>query len=286
MPYADLPDIRLHYDTAGDGGTPVLLIMGFGVPGKFWKPQVRALSQHHQVAWFDNHGAGKSEGRRRRRPFTMRDFGRHAAGVMDALGWDQAHIVGISMGGMIAQELALGHRHKVRSLSLLVTHAGGLRNLFPSRRGVSLFVRGFLGPRAGRAEAMLELAFPRDYLETLDMERLRKGAGRDSVSGAPVKDRLSQMAAVLTHRTDRRLGELAGVPTLVIKAGRDVLIRPQAVDALHGAIPGARMVEYPHAGHAVLFQCADELNAELLAHFRSADEDAGAATPTAKEQQR
>lgn len=273
MPTIDLQDVSLHYDSAGEDGAPVLLIMGFGVPGKFWKPQVRALSKHHRVAWFDNHGAGKST-KRRRRPFNMRDFGRHAVGVLDALGWERAHVVGISMGGMIAQEMALGHRARIRSLSLLVTHAGGLRNMFPSREGVSLFVRGFLGPRSGRAKAMLELAFPADYLETLDMERLRSGAKRDSVSGGALRDRLSQMAAVATHRTSRRLNELEGVPTLVVKAGRDVLIRPEAVHALHRAIPGARMVEYPHAGHAVLFQCADELNQELLAHFRAADNGA------------
>src|SRR5690606_25776297 len=152
-----------------------LLIMGFGVPGRFWKPQIKALAASHRVAWFDNPGAGNT--RPRKGLLSIRAIGDQAAGLLDALGWSDAHVVGVSMGGMIAQALALGHRRRIRSLSLMATHAGGVRNLVPSTRGVSLFLRGFLGPRAGRLRALQELAFPPSYLAGGNIERLRASLG-------------------------------------------------------------------------------------------------------------
>jgi pimeloyl-ACP methyl ester carboxylesterase len=268
--YVDLPDARLHYETAGDGGTPVLLIMGFGVPGHMWFNQIPALAARHRVAWFDNCGAGQTQTATRRR-YSMRDFGRHAAGVLDALGWDQAHVVGVSMGGMIAQELALGHRGRIRSLSLVVTHPGGLRNLVPPPSSLYLFARGFLGPKRLRARALERLIFPDSYLAGVDVEALRTGLSGVATM-AKNRDRLLQIAAVLTHRAGPRLGALAGTPTLVVKAVQDRLIRPAQCHRLHTLIPGSRLVEFEDAGHAILHQCADRLNGVLLEHFADADQ--------------
>jgi pimeloyl-ACP methyl ester carboxylesterase len=271
MPYIDLPDARLFYDRAGEAGPPVLLIMGFGVPGHMWMSQIPALSERHQVAWFDNCGAGKTR-RQVRRPYNMRDLARHAIGVLDALGWADAHVVGVSMGGMVAQEIALGHPQRVRSLSLLVTHAGGLRNLLPPLRGLALFARGFLGPRSQRALAIERLIFPDAYLKTrTDVGRMRSVLRDHVVDAASARDRLAQIAAVLTHRTARRLGALEGMPTLVVKAALDVLVRPSECHRLHRLIPGSRLVELPDAGHALLYQCADRINALLLEHLMAAD---------------
>lgn len=268
--YVDLPDARLHYETAGDRGSPVLLIMGFGVPGHMWMNQIPALAERHRVAWFDNCGAGgKTEARRRRR-YTMRDFGRHAVGVLDALGWDRAHVVGVSMGGMIAQEVALGHKGRVRSLSLVVTHPGGLRNLVPPPASLALFARGFLGPRRLRARALERLIFPDAYLAGVDVAPLRTALS-GVAAAAPDRDRLLQIAAVLTHRAGPRLRTLAGTPTLVVKAAQDRLIRPSQCHRLHTLIPGSRLVEFEDAGHAILHQCADRLNGVLLDHFERVD---------------
>jgi len=99
MPFVDLHDARVHYDLRGDRGSPVLLVMGFGVPGHMWMNQISAFAPHHQVAWFDNAGAGETSARVRLR---MHDLGRHALAVADALDWRDVHVVGVSMGGMIA----------------------------------------------------------------------------------------------------------------------------------------------------------------------------------------
>jgi pimeloyl-ACP methyl ester carboxylesterase len=271
MPFTELRDARVYFDSAGERGTPVLLIMGFGVPGHMWLNQIPALASGHQVAWFDNCGAGQTT-RSRRWPYTMHDLARHGVGVLDELGWAEAHVVGVSMGGMIAQEMALSFRGRVRSLSLVVTHAGGLRNLIPPARSLWEFGRGFLGPSQGRAETLERLIFPEEYLRNADIARLRTALRDQVVNAAPARDRLAQVAAVLTHRTEARLPGLK-TPTLVIKAGRDRLVRPSACHKLHTLIPGSRLVELDDAGHAVLHQCADRLNQALLTHIDEVDAD-------------
>lgn len=270
MPFVELPDARVHYSTSGASGSPVLLVMGFGVPGHFWLNQIDAFTQHHRVAWFDNAGAGQTT-RTRRAPARMRDLARHAVAVLDGLGWEHAHVVGVSMGGMIAQEMALGWKARVKSLTLVATHAGGLRNLTPPPLSLLLFGRAFLGPRAHRARALERLIFPDEYLRTIDVAPLRTAMRDQVVGAAPAIDRLRQIAAVLGHRTAHRLHLLAGTPTLVVRAGKDRLIRPSAHQRLHLLIPGSRLVDFEDAGHAILHQCAARLNHVLLDHFATVD---------------
>ncbi|HTM20209.1 MAG TPA: alpha/beta hydrolase, partial [Kofleriaceae bacterium] len=101
--------------------------------------------------------------------------------------------------------------------------------------------------------------------------RLRAGMREHVVAAAPARQRLAQLAAIIGHRAGPRLSALADVPTLIVKASRDRLIRPAASDELHRRIPGSRLVEFAEAGHAVLHQCADRLNQALLDHFASVD---------------
>jgi 3-oxoadipate enol-lactonase len=272
MPTIDLSDARLFYDTAGERGSPVLLIMGFGVPGHMWMNQIPTLATRHRVAWFDNCGAGGRTDRTRRWPYTMLDLARHAVAVLDHQGWAEAHVVGVSMGGMVAQEMALSFRGRVRSLTLMVTHPGGLRHLVPPARSLLAFARGFLGPRAQRSRALEELIFPAAYLRTIDVGPIRAALSERVVAAAPIGDRLAQIAAIITHKTTRRLPTLAGTPTLVVKAGLDRLVRPGASDVLHRGIPGARLVEFEDAGHAILHQCAARLNEVLLDHLATVDD--------------
>jgi pimeloyl-ACP methyl ester carboxylesterase len=258
----------ISFATAGSEGPAVLLIMGFGLPGNLWANQVEALRHHHHVAWFDNRGAGMS---RTQKPLmTMADMQRDALDVMDALGWDSAHVVGISMGGMVAQELALRATERVRSLTLIATHAGGLRNLTPPAPGLALFLAGFLGPRRLRTQVLAQLLAPGGGLSWL---RPSQATGIDAKRFAAIKsgnrrDRVAQVSAVLRHATAHRLHRLETVPTLVVVAGRDRLVRSDEAMRLHHLIPGSRLVVYDHAGHGLLSQCADALNNLLLEHFR------------------
>jgi 3-oxoadipate enol-lactonase len=272
MPFIDLSDARLFFDTAGERGSPVLLIMGFGVPGHMWMNQIPTLATRHRVAWFDNCGAGGGTARSRRRPYTMLDLARHAVGVLDHQGWADAHVVGVSMGGMVAQEMALSFRGRVRSLTLMVTHPGGLRHLVPPARSLLAFARSFLGPRAQRSRALEQLIFPEAYLAGIDVGPIRAALSERVVDAAPLGDRLAQIAAIITHKTTPRLHRLTGTPTLVVKAGLDRLVRPSASDLLHQRIPGARLVEFEDAGHAILHQCAARLNEVVLEHLTAVDD--------------
>lgn len=279
MPDVTVDDVHLHYqvDQTAGAGTPVLLIMGLSVPGSAWRFQHAVLAREHPVCWFDNRGVGGSSAPPP--PYTMARMAADAIGLMDHLGWRDAHVVGVSMGGMIAQHLALDHRDRVRSLSLLATHAGGALARLPAATGTWHFLRALLGPKRGRIDATAHLLFPADFRAQTDPEWIREVLKKDFGKRPPKEGRRGQLRAVFGHDTRPRLADLAGVPTLVIKPERDILVRPRESERLHAAIPGSRILRLPDAGHGLLRQDADAINAALLEHFAAAD--AARATPTA-----
>jgi 3-oxoadipate enol-lactonase len=272
MAYASWDDVRLHYQVTGEG-TPVLLLMGFAMRGAAWRFQIPTLAKSHQVCAFDNRGAGDTECAAR--PYSTRIFADDACRLMDHLGWERAHIVGVSMGGMIAQELTLRSPERVKSLTLVATHAGGTRARLPRRRGVVQFWRAQRGKgERARGAAVAKLLFPDHFLAQADPGWV-EAVLRDDFGSAPAaRYQLSQYAAILKHDTRRRLRGL-NAPTLVVKPEDDSLINPRESDRLHRLIPDARLLSIQGAGHGVIRQCADELNAALLGHFARVEGTAG-----------
>lgn len=272
MPHLDVGDARLYYEVSGEDGTPVLLIMGFAVPMTMWGAQVPALSAQHRVVAFDNRGAGRSIAAAGL--YSMRGFADDAVRLLDHLGIASAHVTGVSMGGMIAQELALRHRDRVRSLTLVATHAGGLRSVVPTLRGLRLFTSSQLGDRSARLANLRRLLYTDSFLASQDGLEISKNL-RDALGETPAgSSRAAQFAAILRHRTARRLGALDGLPTLIVKPAQDLLVAPRHSDRLHRLIPGSRLLEIADGGHGVLGQCADRLNRDLLAHYAAVDEPA------------
>ena len=260
---AILRGLRHRYVVEGQGDAPVLLVMGFGFSGKAWRPQVTALAPRHPVVWYDNRGVGESEPATA--PYGIADLADDAAALLDHLGWARAHVVGVSMGGMIAQELALRHRARLRSLTLIATMAGGTLAKLPTAQGMALFARAQLQQGPGRLAALAQLLYPPGT-------EPEPGVVQPGFDRPPPRRTIGwQLRAILRHETRARLSSLAGLPTLVIKPARDILVRPRHSDELHGAIPGARLVTFEDAGHGVTAQCATRLNTELLAHFAAAD---------------
>jgi len=278
---------RIAYRRLGEQGPRVLLIMGFNMPGHAWRYQIDGLSEKHQVIWFDHAGVGES-GATRRRKLSMQDLVADSLSVMDHVGWPNAHVVGVSMGGMIAQELALRHRERVSTLTLIATHAGGMDKVFPSSQGLKLFARVNLagltpkylmgrgaccdGKRNATAiDSLSELLFPEPYLKHHRGEVFRV-LSSDFADQVPVKTRLAQLWAVLHHDTKSRLSQLAGLPTLVVKPELDLLVKPSGSDFLASRIPGARMMVLDDAGHGCIRQRAADINAgiaELIASHSS-----------------
>ena len=257
---------RLSYGVEGSG-PPVLFIQGVAVQGEAWRPQVDGLAAHHRCLWFDNRGLGGSQ------PLTgalsVARMAEDARALMDAQGWESAHVVGHSLGGLIAQHLALTARPRVRSLSLLCTFARGQDVTRPSLGMMWLGLRSRVGTRSQRRRAFLRIVMPPEVLAGADedalAERLGQVFGHDLADSPPVT--MNQMSAMGAYDARARLGELAGLPTLVVSATADPIAPPRLGRALAEGIPGARFVEIPRASHGVTLQLVPEVNALLREHF-------------------
>lgn len=250
-----------HYGTDGD---PVLLVMGFGMSGIAWHPQATRLEGHHRVVLYDSRGLGKStEGAGPHDLHTMAD---DTAALLDHLGWERAHVVGVSMGGMIAQHLALRHTGRVRSLSLIATSPGPLTRNLPGGKGIRLFLQANTSKGEGRLNALRKLLFPPEYAsQTVDPSMLE-------AIGAPSKPhvRLSHLRSIFSHDVRKELGALASVPTLVIKPALDLLVPPRGSDAIAANLPGARLVEFADGGHGLTAQHPEAVTRLLREHFAAA----------------
>lgn len=266
MQHAPIDDARIAFESAGADGTPVLLIMGFAVRGLAWRRQVPLLAENHQVTWFDNRGVGKTEARLR--PFSMARFADDAIGLLDHLGHETAHIVGISMGGMIAQHVALRHRDRCRSLSLIATHSGGLRAVLPPRAGINLFLKA---NGSDPAMATMRLLMSPSHLETCDTDQLIADLQMEFGDNMSRRARLAQLAAILRHDTRKRLHALSGLPTLVMQPAADRLVRSSHSAALAARIPGAKLITVPVVGHGLLRERPKVIAHALRDHFAAAD---------------
>ncbi|MCA9640596.1 MAG: alpha/beta fold hydrolase, partial [Myxococcales bacterium] len=216
---------RLAYQLRGKDapGAPVLLIMGFGMPGSMWEPQLDGLSEHHPVACYDHPGIGRSDSTGRRS--SMGKLAGDALRVLDALGWRRAHVVGVSMGGMVAQHLTLASPERVRSLSLIATHAGGPLGLVPTLEGLRLFAKANLLPVEKRPAALIELLYPPEFRASVRLEVLSERMNRGLKSRANPKTLRAQLLAILRHDTRHTL-QVIRTPSLVNKPARDILVRP------------------------------------------------------------
>ncbi|GDX78710.1 alpha/beta hydrolase fold protein [Deltaproteobacteria bacterium] len=265
MPTVLSSGVRLHYEVAGHGD-PVLLIMGFAVPGSGWRLQVEALAAHHRVITFDNRGVGRSDA-----PtglYSTDQMAADAVALLDHLSVEQAHVVGISMGGMIAQKLALRHRERVRTLALLATHGGGpaaLPALSTLRRFLTL--QRATDP-AQRFRLFTEILFTPAFVAEHG-DRLRAGMQTDLLEqGQSAAGFRGQMSAIIGHRTGARLGELKGLPTLLLHGEADAIVNPANARLLHQWMPWATLRTLPGVGHGINVQARDTVNQALLAHFR------------------
>jgi 3-oxoadipate enol-lactonase len=266
---------RLSFELHGDAGPRVLLVMGFGMGGHLWRPQVEGLRETHRLLTFDHAGIGQSEAPEGLP--TMATMARGALRLLDEVGWRDAHVVGVSMGGMISQELALLAPERVRTLTLIATHAGGPGAVIPPLPGLALFLRSNTTGPTGRVAALKRLLYTPEFLAEVDVEALDRRM--HDMLGRRASRRVigGHLHAVLRHDTRSRLARIQA-PTLIIRPGRDVLVHPRNSDVLARHIPRARLLRFDHAGHGITFQCAADLNREIAQHVRQSD-PAGRAEP-------
>lgn len=269
MPQIQLQRSHLSYQISGQG-PDVLLIQGVGVIGQGWRPQIEALQDRYRLAAFDNRGIGDSplgDG-----PLTIEAMAGDALALMDALGLQRAHVVGHSMGGVIAQQLALRAPQRVRSLALLCTFARGRDGARLPPRLLAQSLWAYVRGRAARRQAFLELVTPEAVLRRGDPAALARELGE--LFGRDLADQpsvvLKQLRALARSDLSGQLGPLASIPTLVVSAAEDRIARPAYGRALAAAIPAARYVEIPGAGHAAPIHHAAHINQLLAQHFAAA----------------
>jgi pimeloyl-ACP methyl ester carboxylesterase len=257
-------------------GPPVLFVMGFGMPGAVWGPQVDELQNDHRCCHYDHLGVGESD----RGPFlrTIPAMADDAVRILDDLSWDRAHIVGVSMGGMIAQELALRSAERCQSLTLVATHGGAPVASLPTLQGMRLFLQGLFGGQKTRLRSLPRLLYPEEFLKSIGPEAIHSHLEVRLGQPPTLRTVLGQFYAVMRHSTESRLTQIE-LPTLLVRPGKDILIRPTQTDRLAERIPSARVLRFDDAGHGVTFQKAAELNTALREHFAQHASHRVGATP-------
>ncbi|HKN01103.1 MAG TPA: alpha/beta fold hydrolase [Candidatus Binataceae bacterium] len=255
MPRLKVGDINVHYDVQG-GGEPLLMIMGLGASSAAWDAElVQELAKSFRTITFDNRGTGQTD--KPDQPYSVEIFADDAAGVLDGLNIPRAHIFGVSMGGMIAQEFALRHSGRTGSLTLGCTTAGGAHSVPPPPESLKVLT----APREGvPPEEVIRrgwpLAFTPEYLAA-NRAKLEARIPRLLEHPTPPFAFKRQMEGTYTLKTWDRLPEIKA-PTLVITGAKDVLIPAANSELLAGRIPGAKLHMIPNAGHGFTTEALDE----------------------------
>lgn len=257
-----------YHDLGAPGGAPVLHIMGLGGSARAWARLLPHVTPDYRVLTFDHRGTGLSDPITR--PVSMGDLVGDALAVLDAARVESAHVHGVSLGGMVAQHLALRHPERVRSLILGCTTPGGIviSNEPPWRLLAAAGLRPVLG--AERTWPMVSTAlYSRRTREEFPHLIAEDDAVRLDDATSPVTV-AAQMLAVARHDTRRRLHELEGLPVTVVHGTEDVLIPPRAGRALAERIPGARFVLLEDAGHLLGTDAGDAWGAAVREHLAAA----------------
>lgn len=246
MPFARNGAVKLHWESYGEGPA-VLLVAGQGMTVDGWWTTVPVLARSFRVIAFDNRDTGGSS--RLPWPYSVAQMATDAVAVLDAAGEQRAHVYGVSLGSLVAQEIALRHADRVETLVLGASSAGGFAAYKPSP---SSFAQTFL-VRAGAMgpEEAEWAAVPYTYSEKtrrLHPDRIVADIAHRLSSPPEPLAYLHQAAAVAAHDAYARLNQMA-VPTLVVHGEQDIFVPPSNALVLAERIPGAQLRLWPNAGH-------------------------------------
>ena len=258
MPLAKLQDININYRVEGMGD-PLVMIMGFSSPMIGWYYQANFFKKYYRVITFDNRGVGKSD--KPQGPYTTRMMADDTIQLMDHIGIEKAHIMGASMGGMIAQELAINYPERVNKLVLACTYASqdGL-SVSPEMRKTSQ------QPPEKMPGFMINLSFNKPHYRFLFgslgwlSSFFIESSGSTGIKG--------QNYACMKHNTLDRL-ELITADTLVIVGNGDRLINPVSSEIIARKIPRAKLVKVEDGSHTFMVEMRGRFNQEVLKFLTS-----------------
>jgi pimeloyl-ACP methyl ester carboxylesterase len=266
MPTIETNGIRLFYEEIGHG-PPLLCIMGITAPGSVWQLHAEVWAQQFRCVIGDNRGVGKSD--KPIGPYSSEMMADDYAGLLDHLKIDAAHVVGCSMGSIIAQQLALNHPDRVASAILMCPWARC------DRYAVGVFdhmkrIKARLTPTEF-IEYIQLLIFTKPYwdddMQFRGMEEGRRLAATNE-NPQPLHALEAQADACIHHNTLNRLDRIA-CPTLVIGGANDIFTPRWMAEEIAQRIPNAELHLYDGAGHAFHWECMDDFNSRTLQWLRS-----------------
>ena len=241
MPFTDSAGTRIYWTEQGHG-EPLLLVMGLGYTHEMWHRTAPVLSKQFRTILFDNRGVGQSDvppG-----PYAIASMADDAAAVLDAAGVERAHVFGISMGGMIAQEFALRHPQRVNKLVLGCTACGGPRAV----RAASMVNNVLLNRVNLPPDQLVRAIVPFIYDEHTDPRLIDEDIEIRKRAIPTAEGYLAQLMGILSWRSDDRLANIQA-PTLVIHGESDRLVPIGNGEVIAQSIPGAKWVALADASH-------------------------------------
>jgi pimeloyl-ACP methyl ester carboxylesterase len=255
MPLADLGEFTLHYRRHGDGPA-ALGIMGFALDQRYWAGQISAVTETHSFVTFDNRGVGRSS---KATASTIDDMAGDALALLDYLDIEQAVVFGVSMGGAIAQRLALDHPERVSALILGITWARPIEFMRRQHAVARAIVENF-GPEALVETSVVRMFTPRFFeigREAID-RMLAALAIEDAGELAPREVLLAQLDAIDKHDVLAELPQLS-CPTLVFGGKLDMMVPFFGSEEIAAAIPGAELAAF-ETGHGCMVEEMDAVN--------------------------
>jgi pimeloyl-ACP methyl ester carboxylesterase len=243
LPTIKVNNINIYYEIHGDG-FPYVLIMGMAGDINWWTPEIiEIFSKHFKTIIFDNRGTGRTD--KPSMEYSIKMFADDTVGLMDVLNIEKAHILGVCMGGMIAQEIALNYPERLEKLILGCTHCGGSKQVPPSNK----ILRKIMATR--KPDDFIPLIFTEDFIKN-NPDFIESYRQRMLKIPIPTDSYQRQMQAMMGFSTGMKLRKI-NVPTLILHGKEDVLVPPQNTEIFAKKIPGARVVILDNVAH-FLFQ--------------------------------
>jgi pimeloyl-ACP methyl ester carboxylesterase len=258
--------LRLCYEEQGEQhGETLVLVPGMGYGRWLWSKQLPAFSKRFRTITLDNRGSGQSD--KPPGPYTIAQMAQDVKGLLEALGIERAHLAGISMGGLIAQEFALSFPERLRKLILVATTAGGARVVLPDMEVMQFFSQLGVRPPEENLEKGLPFVFTPRFIREHpeEIEELRRWMlEREPV---PPEATLAQLAAIAGFNAEARVSEIQH-PTLVIGCSDDRVMPVENSKFLVERIPNAKLVVLKGCGHLCPIEKAQEFNEIVLGFLR------------------
>lgn len=265
MPKIKVGDINIHYEIHGEG-PPLIMIMGLSANIDWWHPYViEQFSKHFKTVTFDNRGAGRTD-----KPaidYSIKIFADDTVGLMDALGIKKAHLLGVSMGGIIGQEIALSYPEKVDKLVLVSTTCGGPNSVPVPPETLQIMLSREEVTVEERMRQTVDLLYPEEYREN-NPEIMEEAVRRLMIAPIPLDAYMRQLQAASQFDSYDGLQNIKA-PTIVLTGKKDILLPWENSKILAERIPGAKLVTFEESGHGMLSQNAEEFVQAVIEFLKS-----------------